>query len=172
MVVVSLLKLPRQHVLDPVNLGGNVAGGQAGNLRDGGGVQAFEVGEDHVPVKRLQELDQSHQPVEGLGAIGGGLAASGIGHVFQFLEADQGLRSRASLVKHVRSGDVMGNAVDPGAKGATAIEAVKTAPQGYVDFLQKIAPDVGIGFVGARQPFQRGTVGLGRFLIEIIGRRR
>src|SRR5450631_416056 len=57
MVRSSLLELASQHDLDAVNLGGHVAGREAGNLSNRSGVEALEVGEDYVPVQRFQALN-------------------------------------------------------------------------------------------------------------------
>jgi hypothetical protein len=54
----SFLKLARQDRLDAMDLGRHVSGGQSGNLCDRGGIKSLEIGENHVPVERLQALDE------------------------------------------------------------------------------------------------------------------
>src|SRR6476660_1740002 len=44
----SLMKFAGQDVLDAVNLGGDVAGGKAGDLADLGRFHAFQIGKDDL----------------------------------------------------------------------------------------------------------------------------
>src|SRR5579872_2237658 len=60
----SLLKPACEEVLYTVNLRGDVSGRKPCNLADRGGVQAFEIGQDHVSVERIESLDQFQQAVE------------------------------------------------------------------------------------------------------------
>jgi hypothetical protein len=75
MIVSILLKLARQHGFDAVNLGGDVAGRESGDLCDRRGVEAFEIGKDDVAVERFQLLNQIQKTIEGVAAVNGGLAA-------------------------------------------------------------------------------------------------
>ena len=54
------------------------------------------------------------------------------------------------MAEHVRSGNVVRDAVDPGAQGAAAVKSFETAPHGDVDVLQKIALGLGIGIRTAK----------------------
>src|ERR1017187_2653806 len=54
----SLMKCAGQDVLDAVNLGGDVARREAGDLADGRCVHAFQIGEDDLAIQWLQVLHQ------------------------------------------------------------------------------------------------------------------
>src|SRR5450631_1119412 len=97
MIVFPLLKLASQHGLDAVNLCGDVAGREPGDFSDRCSVETFEVRENHVPVERLQSLNQMKEPIQGLTAVGGLRASGCVGQGLQFFEADQRLRSGATL---------------------------------------------------------------------------
>jgi hypothetical protein len=49
------------------------------------------------------------------------------------------------------------DAVNPAPLGALLLEIGEAAPQRGVDLLHQVAPQVGIGLVAARQPFDRRT---------------
>jgi len=131
-----------------MNFGGDIRGGQARDFSDRGGIEAFEIGENHVPVKRLETLDQTEQAIERMTAIGRVLAAVGIGKMLQLFKSDEFLSTGSALPQNMRRTDVVSDAIDPGAKRAAAIKAVETSPQRDVNFLQQVAPQVRVGLVG------------------------
>src|SRR5215831_5940313 len=73
-----LLKLAGQQVLDAMNFGGNISGGEPGNLADRSGVEAFQIGQDHVAVERFQALDQVEQSIQILRTVGGRLSGGSV----------------------------------------------------------------------------------------------
>ncbi len=115
----SLMKFTGQDVLDAMNLGGDVAGGQAGDLTDLGGVQAFQIRKDDLAIEGFQTLYEREQAVEGLAASG--IGRGRVGKMFEFLEADEGMRVDAPLADDVGNGGVVGNAIDPGAEGTAGV---------------------------------------------------
>src|SRR6266516_610767 len=128
MMLSSLLKLAGQHVLDAVNFGGDVSRRQSGDLSDRSGIESFEVGEDYVAIERLQTLNEAEESVERVAAVGGMLAAVRIRKILQFFQAEQCLWPGAALVEYMRCAYVVSDAVDPGAKRASPVEAVEAAP--------------------------------------------
>ncbi len=168
----SLLKLAGQQVLDAVNFGSNISGGESGDLANGGGVQSFQIRKDHVTVERLEVLNQSQQAIEILIAVRSLLPSADIWKALQFFQVDQDLRGRAALVRHVRRGDVMGDAIDPRANRTSAVESCETAPERHVNVLQQITADLRVGFVGASQTLQSGTASAGCVFIQRVLRCR
>src|SRR5579872_976631 len=57
-MIVSFVKPARQDVLDPVHPHGNRRGREASDFSDSGGVHVFEIGNDHLPIERLELLNQ------------------------------------------------------------------------------------------------------------------
>src|SRR5581483_482916 len=58
----SFMKPAGQNLLDAMDLGGDVAGRQPGNLADRRRVHSLQVRKDQLPVERLQPLHQFQQP--------------------------------------------------------------------------------------------------------------
>lgn len=129
----SLMKFTGQNVLDAVNLGCDVAGGKAGDLSDLGSFQALQIGKNHLAVEGFQSLYQSEQAIEGLPAAG--IGRGGVWKMFEFLQADEGMRVDTPLADHVGNGGVVGDAVYPGAQGTACVPGRKTAPEGEVNLL-------------------------------------
>ncbi len=71
--------------------------------------------------------------MEGLPAAG--IGRGRVGKMFEFLEADEGMRVDAPLADDVGNGGVVGNAVYPGAQGTAGVPGRKTAPEGEVNLL-------------------------------------
>src|SRR5580658_2286926 len=65
-IVASLLKAPRQHRLDAVNLDGDSVGRQTGDVADARDVEVFEIEQRQLPIDRLQLLDQPQQSLPGV----------------------------------------------------------------------------------------------------------
>lgn len=85
MMFPSLLKLTSQHGFNAVDLGGDVAGRKSGDLCNGSGFKAFEIGEDDLPVDGLETVNQVDKAAERLIPIDGGRTAVGIRDIFQFV---------------------------------------------------------------------------------------
>lgn len=62
----------------------------------------------------------------------------------------------------------MRNAIDPGSQGAAPVETFEAAPQGEVNFLEQVAPILGIGFVSPREPLERGTERGGGLAVKVL----
>src|SRR5579862_6894575 len=148
MTVPSLLKPASQKILDPVNLGSDVAGGEASDFADLGGVQSLEIRQDHVTIERCELLNQAQQAIERMTAIGGMLAV-GVCQILQFLQSDQGLWPGAALSQHVRRSDIVRNTIDPRTSRTAPVEGGETAPQCNMNFLQQISPKTRISLVSA-----------------------
>ncbi len=58
--------------------------------------------------------------------------------------------------------------IDPGPQRATRIEPLEAPPKLEMDFLDEVAPLFRVGFVGPRQPFQRGAVLVRGFPVAIM----
>jgi hypothetical protein len=58
---------------------------------------------------------------------------------------------------------IVGDAVDPGAEGATAVEGLKAAPEGDVNLLEQIEAGFGVGLPGAGEALEGGAVEVERF---------
>src|SRR5581483_7356370 len=132
----SLLKLASQQVLDAVNFGRYISGGESGDLANGGGVQSFQIRKDHVTVERFEPLNQSQQAIEILVSVRSVLSANEIWKALQFFQIDQDLRSRTALVCHVRCRDVVRDAVNPRAHRTSTVESYETPPERHVNVLQ------------------------------------
>ena len=69
----------------------------------------------------------------------------------------------------------MSNPVDPGPKGASAVESSQAPPERNVNLLQQVATFIRITFIRPRQPFERrterrGGLGIPLFLTGRPGR--
>jgi hypothetical protein len=62
----------------------------------------------------------------------------------------------------------MRDAVNPSTQRAAAVEMRETAPQLDVHILEQVATSLGIGFIGTREPLERGTVGIGHLPVQIV----
>ncbi len=49
--------------LDSMNLGGDVAGGDAGDFTDFRRIRSFEIEQDDLPIDRTKSLDECEQPL-------------------------------------------------------------------------------------------------------------
>ena len=59
--------------------------------------------------------------------------------------------------KHLGSGRVVSDSINPRSQGTPAIKPRKTSPERYMDFLQQVATPIRIAFVSACKPLNRGT---------------
>src|ERR1039458_1557724 len=66
----SLMEGAGQDALDAVNLGGDVARREAGDLADGRRVHALQIREDDLAIQRLQSVHQRKKAAERLLAAG------------------------------------------------------------------------------------------------------
>lgn len=133
-MTISLVKAPRQDVLDAVNLHRHVSGRESRDFRDGGGVHLFEIENNHLAVEGLQLLDQPGKALEIFAVAGVGLVVCLGGERFEFFERDEPGK-RPALVQDVRGGYVMGDAIDPGAQGTASVKIAKTPPELQVNLL-------------------------------------
>ena len=78
--------------------------------------------------------------------------------MFEFLQADEGMRVDAPLADHVGNGGVVGDAIDPGAQGTARVPGRKTAPEGEVNLLEEVAEVIRVGLVGTGEAFEGGAV--------------
>src|SRR5438270_11612894 len=62
--VLPLLELAGQHGFNAMNFCRHVSGGEARNLRDGSGVEPFQVRKDYMAIERLETLDELKQKIE------------------------------------------------------------------------------------------------------------
>jgi hypothetical protein len=66
------------------------------------------------------------------------------------------------------SRDIVSDAINPGAQTATPIESREASPEGDVDFLQQVAPPVGIGFIAPGEAAERCAVCGDGFRVAMI----
>jgi hypothetical protein len=89
------------------------------------------------------------------------------GKQIEFLNAHE-LRKNTPFAQDVRNGNMVGDAIDPCPFRTTPIESLKTSPQLKVNLLGEVATLVRVGLIGAREPFERGTVLVRRVPVEVI----
>src|SRR4051812_20304655 len=166
--VVSFAESASQNFLDAMDLRGDVAGGDAGDLRDARGVGALEVEQDDLPVERIQLLDEIAQPLHRLLMIERRLGIAARRKVVNVVETHRRPRAGAPVPDHVRRRNVVGNAIHPRPQRAIAGESLQAAPDGEMNVLEQIEPLVAIGFIRSRQPLQRRAVSASRFLVQNI----
>jgi len=135
-----------EDVLDAVDFGGDVAGGEAGDFGGGGSVETFKVSKHHLAVERLELVDHGVEEVELVAMFG--LVSLVVGDFSQLFEADEFAGLEAHLAADVGGGGVVGDAIDPGAEGAAAVKGFEAAPEGDVDLLEQVAAEVGVGLPG------------------------
>ena len=109
----SLVKPPRQDVLDPVYPHGHISWRQSRDFSNGRRVHVFQIGDDDLAVKRLELLNQHRQPLQIDALVRGELALVFVGKHFEFFQTHK-IRKNAALAQDVRSGNMVGNAIDPG----------------------------------------------------------
>ena len=112
------------------------------------------------------------QPFERAAAIERLLFAGGRGERFQAVIERDDARRVGPRPKHLRDRRVVSDPVDPGPKGASAVESSKAPPERDMNLLQQVATFVRVAFVRPRQPLQRRAErrgGLGIQLLAIAG---
>jgi len=163
----SFAKPPRQDVFDPVNPHGHIRGRQPRDFSDGNSVHGFEIRDDDLPVERLELLNQHRQPFQIYSLVRGELALILVRECFELLQIHE-IRKGPALAKNVRSGNMVGNAIDPGPSGTAGIEPLETPPQLKMDLLDQVTALFGVNLVCAREPFERRTVLVRRVPVQVI----
>ena len=82
------MKTASEHLLEPMDLRGDVPGRETGNLRDGRGVHVFEIEQHDLPIDRVELPDQLVEPLQREPAIKLRLAADGIRNRLEDLRRD------------------------------------------------------------------------------------
>src|ERR1017187_5987467 len=162
----SLMEGAGQDALDAVNLGGDVARRQAGDLTDGRRVHTLQIREDDLAIQRLQSVHQRKKAAERL--LAAGVRRRRAWHLVQLFQAEQEIGFSAPLPHGVGRGGVVGHAIDPGAQRAARVPARETAPQRQVDLLEQVAAMVRVRLVGSGEPFQGGAVSFGGFAVPFV----
>src|ERR1022692_283348 len=162
----SLMKGAGQDPLDAVNLGGDVARRQAGNLADSRRVHALQIREDHLAIQRLQLLHEGQKAAQRL--LLAGVRRRRVRHLLQLFQADQGVGVDAALPYDMGYGGVVRHAINPGAQPAPRVPAREAAPEREVDLLQQVAAIVGVGLVRACQAFEGRAVCGGGFAVSVV----
>src|SRR5437660_10782650 len=132
-MAVSPAETAGQNLLDAMDLRGHIARRDAGNLGDARGVGSFEVEKDHLPLDRLELLDEFAQPLQRLLLIE---RVAGIGsnrQIVNVVETDQRTIAGALMPDHMRRGHVVRDAIHPRTQRATAGEPFEAAPDGEVN---------------------------------------
>jgi hypothetical protein len=163
----SLVKLPGQNVLDPVNLGCHVAWREGGNLGDRGGVEPFEIGNDDLAVEGLQLTDEFEKPLQSSTSVRVRLAVLRIGCRFGLLERDQRRQEVSTPPADVRGGGIVRDPINPRSQRTAPVESFETAPQCEVNFLEQVSPAFRIRFVSACEPFECGAESGGGLTVKI-----
>ena len=65
-------------------------------------------------------------------------------------------------------GDVVSDAINPGAQRTSLVEGGEAAPELKMNFLQQVATRLGIQLVSPRQPVECGAVGVGGLFVKRI----
>ena len=76
---------------------------------------------------------------------------------FELFETHES-RIRAALAKNVRSDNMVGNTIDPGARGTPGIEPLEATPQLKMNLLNQVATLFGVSLVRAGESFERRPV--------------
>ena len=121
-----------------------------------------------MPIHRFETLNEIQQAFESMAAVCGLEGIRRIRKILQFFQPDERLIPEAPLPQNMRSSDIVRHAIEPGAERASPIKSAEAPPQGDVNLLQQVAPQIGITLVSASQPLQRGSIRLNRLLIELV----
>jgi hypothetical protein len=65
-------------------------------------------------------------------------------------------------------GYVVCDTVHPGSQRTSFIKMPEATPQLQMNVLEQVTTSVGVRLIRARQPVERGTVGIGRLFVQII----
>jgi len=152
-----------------VNFHRNIRGGNSCDLTDRCGIHSFEIGEDHLPVNRLQPLDQPEEAFHCRTAVHAKLPLVADGCTFHVFQADES-GVRPLLTDDVRSSNIVCHLIDPCPQRTALGKVFEAAPEGQVYLLEKVLAPVRVGFVGSSYPFQSRAVsvrGLGIKLIRV-----
>ncbi|SBV32852.1 protein of unknown function [uncultured Sphingopyxis sp.] len=146
-----------------MNLGCHGVGRYAGDRADFGTGDAFEIEEQYLPVGRVEPVDDREDQRHGTVAIGAFKGrGAGIGDL-DILDRRPAALRVALVGKHVRRRAIMRDAPHPCAERTAAVEGGEALPQRDLQFLFEIAPQLGIGFIAAREPGERSAEAVDRF---------
>jgi hypothetical protein len=126
-------------------------------LCDRSGVEPFEVQQNQLSLEWFKSVNHRHQVFTGPAIVELLFVIDAVRHCRQLVEANE-TGSAPSPPDHLRRRDVVRDPVDPGAQRAPSVEGGKAAPHGEVDLLEQVEARIGVGFVGARQPLERGAI--------------
>jgi hypothetical protein len=161
----SFVELTREQSLDAVDLGGDVTRGEPGEFSDGGGVEAFEPGEDDLSIERLQALDELSQAVEGEATVG----VRGVDNGRNIVKAEEGVGAGAALVGDPGDGGVVGDTIGPGTESTLGLVAGEAAPESEVNLLEEFAALIRVSFIAAGETGEGGSVvGCGLIVIGVL----
>eukprot|EP01136_Pigoraptor_vietnamica_P039093 Opistho-1_new@109304 len=138
-----------EQSFDPMHLYGDVARRQPDDLGDRRCLDALKIEQDDAAVGGFERCDQAAQAFQHPGLIDCRFRIVGRKNHIRRFERNEA--SAAPVTCDVRGGDVMGNAIGPGAEPAAAVIGGKAAPKRQVHVLFQIACAVGIGFHCASQ---------------------
>jgi hypothetical protein len=91
-----------------------------------------------------------------------------IRQICQLFDPDELTLGGAQLPVHVRSGRVVGYAIDPGAERASVVKAFETPPKRDMNLLQQVAARFRVSLVDASQAFERSAIRRHSLLEEIF----
>jgi hypothetical protein len=164
-VVTYFVKPSGQDVLDPVYPHGYVRWRKAGDFCNRHCIHVFQIRDDHLAVERFELSNQCRQTIQIEALVR--VVRIFFGNLFELFQRYKILKNPA-LAHDMRRGDMMSNAIDPGAQGTTRIEPVEAPPQLKMNFLDEVASLFRIHLVSARQPIERGAELVRRFLVPFI----
>lgn len=157
-------KLFGQDRLDAVDLDGDVRRRKPDDFGDRRRVHFFEVTQHDLAFERLEPADEFREAFECPLAVEVDRMIGGRLDGIQTLQ-EAGV---AVLAMDVRSGDIMRNPEDPGAKRAAPVVGGEAAPEMKVDLLTQVATAVGVGLIAECQAIDRGSA-LAKSLFEEFG---
>src|SRR5580692_6765872 len=128
----SFAEPPFQNVLDAMNFHRDIRGRQSGDFANRSGVHPLEIGNDDLPVKWFQALDQRLETLKRLRLAGGEFTVITARHRLDALNAHQAVPDPA-LPNHVAGGYVMSDAVHPGSQRASLVEIREAPPKMQVN---------------------------------------
>src|SRR6478752_4794963 len=134
--MVSGAQLIGEEPLHSVDLRGHVSGRYSGDFCDGNRVHVFQIKKDDFTIERGQLLDEEVEPVQRPLTIDRRLGIRNCGQILDLVETDEGSGPGAAVLEDVGRCDVVGYAVDPGAKRTVAGKRAQTLPDSEVNLLK------------------------------------
>jgi len=95
--------------------------------------------DDQFPIEWLQALNEPGDPCQRAGFIDRGFDVGGIAGDVEVIQVHQSSRLAAFGAQHVGRGDVVRDAIDPGAQAASFAKGSEAAPQREMNFLQQVS---------------------------------